>query len=85
MVDVVVYGKPNCPWCDRAKALLEYKEITYEYIDVTQSEAAMDKLKRHNVRTVPAIFLKAQEEVFMGGYAELSDYIRKSEAIGGIQ
>ena len=85
MVDVVVYGKPNCPWCDRAKDLLDHKGITYEYIDVTLSDAAMDKLKRLNIRTVPAIFLKAQDEVYMGGYSELADYVRKSGSDYGIQ
>lgn len=52
-----VYGKPNCPYCDRAKDLLESKGIEYKYIDVTQNPDALRFIKEEmGMRTVPQIF-----------------------------
>ena len=28
---IEIYGKPQCPFCDRAKALCEQRELEYTY------------------------------------------------------
>lgn len=30
----IIYGKPNCPYCDRAKELLDSKGLEYQYHNV---------------------------------------------------
>lgn len=58
---VVIYGKPNCPWCDRAKNLVKDVEgIEHEYIDITQVGIDGPKLSEicgEQVRTVPQILV----------------------------
>lgn len=58
---VVIYGKPNCPWCDRAKNLVKDVEgIEHEYIDITQVGIDGPKLSEicgEEVRTVPQILV----------------------------
>ena len=63
---MVIYSKDNCPWCDRAKELMnskgtEYREIKIGH-DITR-ESFMEQFP--NVRTVPYILIS--EEV-TGGY-----------------
>lgn len=58
---VVIYGKPNCPWCDRAKELVKDVEgIESEYIDITVAGidgAKLGEICGEVVRTVPQILV----------------------------
>ncbi|QBZ70817.1 putative glutaredoxin [Edwardsiella phage pEt-SU] len=69
---VKIYGKPNCPWCDRAKALAEEKGLEIEYINIVEAGINGEKLSEicgEVVRTVPQIFV---DDVFIkGGYEGL--------------
>ena len=70
---VKIYGKPNCPWCDRAKALAEEKGLDVEYINIV--EAGIDGAKLSEicgtpVRTVPQIFV--DDAYVPGGYDGLT-------------
>ena len=62
MSTVEIYTTRICPYCRRAKALLEKKGVAYEEIDVSDD----DRLRRHMVeraggrRTVPQIFIHGQ-------------------------
>ncbi len=67
---VVMYTKPLCPYCSRAKALLKKKGVAFDDIS-----AAFDKAKREEMlqrsngaRTYPQIFIG---EVHVGGSDEL--------------
>jgi glutaredoxin len=66
-----VIGKPNCPYCDKAKTLLEAKGMDYIYEDLSEQPDLLTLLRNMGVRTVPAIF------EFKGGFdnlqAELHD------------
>lgn len=73
---VVIYGKTNCPWCDRAKVLAEDKGLDVEYINIV--EAGIDGAKLSEicgvpVRTVPQIFIG--EQYILGGYDGLNKEI----------
>ncbi|TDI40288.1 MAG: thioredoxin-disulfide reductase [Acidobacteria bacterium] len=58
MSDVVIYSKDWCPYCDRAKELLERKGVTFELIDITADRAHEDEMiKRTGRYTVPQIFI----------------------------
>jgi|GEM_PF-548746 len=55
---VVIYVKQYCPFCKRAKELLDAKGVKYEEIDVLKSPDLFNDIKsKYNVRTVPQIFI----------------------------
>ncbi|BAP00472.1 glutaredoxin [Wolbachia endosymbiont of Cimex lectularius] len=55
---VIVYVKQYCPFCKRAKELLDGKGVEYEEIDVLKSPDLFNDIKsKYNVRTVPQIFI----------------------------
>ena len=58
MANVVVYSSANCPYCVRAKDLLERKGILFEEIRVDLDPAERDvMMERTGRRTVPQIFI----------------------------
>lgn len=71
-MNVVIYSKDDCSWCDKAKALLkkngyEYKELKYN-VDYTRDELAAKV--GPNVRlTTPQIFF---DDELIGGYNDLA-------------
>ena len=65
-----VYSTTYCPYCVRAKKLLEAKGIEFEEIDLTHDEALKQKIMQQTgMRTVPQIFI---DDKFVGGYQELA-------------
>lgn len=71
MADVTIYTTMLCPYCFRAKALLDQKGVAYNEIDV-----GMDPDKRAEMETranggytVPQIFINDQH---IGGSDELA-------------
>ena len=75
---LIVYGKPNCSECDKAKAMLEAADIQYTYEDVMYSDQSMSYLLSKGLRSLPQIFeydVLVPEDVHIGGVAELRKYI----------
>jgi len=67
---ITVYTKDQCPFCDRAKALLESKGIEYRTVHVAQEEGAREFLMDQGLRSVPQIF---KDGVLLpGGYQGLA-------------
>jgi len=66
MAEVVIYTSPYCPYCVRAKRLLDGKGVAYEEIDVYQHPGRRDEMvERAGGRTtVPQIFIDGRS---MGG------------------
>ena len=62
MADVIVYSTTVCPYCVRAKQLLERKGVAYKEINLSQEapEVRLELMQRTNHRTVPQIFIKDQ-------------------------
>jgi glutaredoxin 3 len=66
---IVIYTKPFCPYCERAKSLFDRKGAPYEEII-----ASMDPEKRNEMReksgrtTYPQIFI---DDAHIGGCDEL--------------
>lgn len=68
--EIKIYTTTHCPYCDRAKGLLDRKSIEYQVIDLTSDLDELNKLKaRTGMRTVPQIFIGDE---FIGGFQELS-------------
>lgn len=74
MASVQVYTTDYCPYCTRAKALLDKRGIAYEEIDVTDDPQKRDWLvKTTGRRTVPQIFIHGQS---VGGCGQGEDRSR---------
>ncbi len=59
MSEVTIYTKSWCPYCQKAKALLDSKQVTYEEIDVGHDPAGQAAMaqRAHGRSTVPQIFI----------------------------
>ncbi len=70
MADIEVYSKEWCPYCHRAKALLESKGLAYKEIDVTSdSIREQEMIQRSGRWTVPQIFIDGES---VGGSDDLA-------------
>ena len=59
-MDIIIYTGPMCPYCDKAKALLQSKELEYKEIYVGDDPDLMMEMidKANGRRSVPKIFIK---------------------------
>jgi glutaredoxin 3 len=75
---IEVYTTSYCPFCFRAKALLEQKGVEFEEIDVTDDPELRRQMavRAGGRRTVPEIFINGR---IVGGYDELSAMERRGE------
>ena len=70
MKHIEVFSRDNCPFCDRAKSLLNSKGVDFDVIDITNDEImAIKMMQRSEQRTVPQIFIDNQS---IGGYDALA-------------
>lgn len=78
-MNVIIYGRPNCAYCDKAKALCESKEINYTYHEVGVDISKEDLLEKIGkpVRSVPQVFIEdgGVERYIEGGFEGLSKEI----------
>lgn len=76
--EIRVYGKDGCPYCVKAKALLEAEGISFTYVDLTNDAVRQafydDRGFTDKARTVPKVYeIAGDTEVLIGGYAELTE------------
>lgn len=72
----IVFGKATCPYCIKAKELLDQENIDYTYYDVVKDSAALyrmipevkDIIGQKTPVTVPQIWIDDQ---YVGGFTEL--------------
>ena len=71
MNTIKIYSTRNCPYCVRAKALLQSKELDFEEIDISSDlERTQEMIQRSGRRTVPQIFINEQS---IGGFDQLAE------------
>lgn len=63
-----VYGSRNCPWCDKAVALLKKNGHSVAYMDVGENKY----LRAPEWKTVPQIY---DVGYHVGGYEDLVKYL----------
>jgi|TARA_R100000231_G_scaffold95188_1_gene71366 glutaredoxin len=72
-MSIIVYSKPSCVYCDKAKSLL--KRLGYEYEEkIVTKDLSLEQLFEalgKQVRTIPQIVI---DEKHIGGYNELKEY-----------
>jgi glutaredoxin 3 len=75
MARVEIYTKFGCPYCARAKRLLEEKGVEYEEYEINSAVGKRDEmLERSNGRhTVPQIFIDGRH---VGGSDDLAELER---------
>ena len=78
MPKVEIYTKFTCPYCARAKALLDRKGVTYEEYEISMGgPKRTEMLERANGRTtVPQIFIDGRH---IGGSDDLADLDRNGK------
>ena len=77
MPKVEIYTKSYCPYCHRAKARLDARNVAYEEIDITFDEAGQREMQlRSNRRTVPQIFIDGTP---IGGSDDLEALLASGE------
>jgi glutaredoxin len=67
---LTIYTRDDCPYCDRAKALLESKGIEYTTVNVEIRTEAREYLVEQGLRSVPQIFNGTT--LIPGGYQGLA-------------
>lgn len=78
--DIKIYTTTHCPFCTRAKELLESNGIAYKAIDLSDNPEELLALKeRTGMRTVPQIFIGDE---LIGGFQELAELHRRGELKG---
>jgi len=79
MAKIEVFTKFFCPYCSRAKALLDRKGVEYQEIDLTTDRVGFDAMveRAGGARTVPQIFIDGKH---IGG----SDDMAALDARGGL-
>ena len=60
MKNINIYTTPYCPFCKRAKELLENKKVKFNEIDLSQMPDKFDEMvkKSNGAKTVPQIFVE---------------------------
>lgn len=78
MANVEIYTWTTCPYCIRAKALLDSKGVKYTEYNITGDDAARAKMveRTGGPRTVPQIFINGK---YYGGCDDLHALDAKGE------
>lgn len=77
MNSVEIYTKSYCPYCARAKELLDSLDVDYKEHVLDDEPEEFDELKkRTNHMTVPQIFIKGN---FLGGSDDLAALVESGE------
>ena len=72
---IIIYGRPGCGYCERAKELCEQKSVAYDYrvvgVDITK-EALIEKIGKP-VSSIPQVFVMSEgfAEYVEGGFEGL--------------
>jgi glutaredoxin 3 len=79
MPNIIVYSGPDCPYCVRAKALLDRKGVKYTEYNVRTDDKRRDEMlaRSNGKRTIPQIFI---DDKHIGG----CDDLYALESAGGL-
>ena len=87
MTKAYVYSKKQCPFCIKAKQLLDKEKIEYDEYEVgvngltkQQIQTIVDKMGLNvKIKTVPQIFFFEEGEglQYIGGFTELQKHLYK--------
>lgn len=77
-VKYIIYGKDNCQFCNKAKALLEKQNAQFDYLTLGKDYSKEELLElAPDAKTVPQIWFDVNGELFhIGGYMELENHFK---------
>lgn len=69
-MQIHIYSKPNCPYCNFAKDFFNKKNWPYEEFDIAQDAQKREEMleKSNGRKTVPQIFINGHH---VGGYDDM--------------
>lgn len=71
-METIVWSKPACPFCDKAKMLLKSKGIEFEERNLANGWTKEQLLEAvPSARSVPQIFVNGK---YVGGFDNLQEY-----------
>jgi glutaredoxin len=77
MSETVVWSKDNCPYCVKAKRMLDSKGIRYEERNISNGWSKQQLLESvPDAKTVPQIFLHGK---YIGGSDALEKYFEEHD------
>jgi glutaredoxin 3 len=77
MAEVTIFTTHFCPYCVRAKRLLDHKGVPYKEIDVGSDDELRERMVAESGRrTVPQIFIAGRP---IGGFEELQALEHRGE------
>lgn len=77
---IEIFGKPMCPFCDKAKMLCETRKYEYTYKSLGTDYTKEELLEMFpGARTVPQIIVDGKK---IGGYNELLAYVEETNYTG---
>jgi glutaredoxin 3 len=74
--EIVTTGK-SCPWCDKAKALLDQRDLSWRD-SMLDTQAKKIAFREAGFTTVPQIFHRG---FYIGGYEALVAYFAQEDAM----
>lgn len=81
-MEVVIYSKPNCPYCTMAKNLAEMKGCNVTYLSLAEDyDFSTFKDKFPTARTFPQITVDGES---IGGYTELEKILNSPDEFNDI-
>lgn len=77
MAEVTIFTTHFCPFCVRAKRLLDHKGVPYQEVDVSFDDELRERMVvESGRRTVPQIFIAGRP---IGGFEELQELEARGE------
>jgi glutaredoxin len=76
LMDIIIFGKKDCIYCDKAKQFLQDKKLPFKLVNLNPEESGYTMERdalfyKYNHKSFPVILI---DGVFIGGYNELLDY-----------
>ena len=84
----VLWIKKACPWCTKAKDLLQEKDLSHNVFVMDEELENLGRVKeRHNWNTVPIVFEITPQGAFnfIGGYTDLEKHLGGSNENNSMQ
>jgi len=77
---IEIYGKPMCPFCDKAKQFCETRGFEYTYKSLGADYTKEELLETFpGARTVPQIIINGEK---IGGFDKLATYVEETNYNG---
>ncbi|WP_155592804.1 glutaredoxin family protein [Lysinibacillus cavernae] len=82
-LDIVVWSKQGCSYCDEIKAYLQEQQISYKTVDVTTNDTFRDILEiKYGVRYIPIVEIGSSETGIYKAVTEIGlEHVQKALAV----